>query len=261
MGSTNPVFLLPGALKENRESIAAGLANSVTLGVGQFCTNPGIVVMENSTDSKLFQDKLASCIHNVKAATMLNEGIHQAYIDGVTKMKDREDIQVLATGNKSEPGLQGVPHVFATSTNNYLSDKSLENELFGPSTLAINTDSKLEMLEVAKSLKGHLTASLHGTSEDLENNKELVSILERKAGRLIINGFPTGVEVCHAMVHGGPFPATTDSRSTSVGTRAITRFTRPVCYQDFPDVLLPEELKDGNPIGIWRMVDGKRTKE
>jgi NADP-dependent aldehyde dehydrogenase len=147
--------------------------------------------------------------------------------------------------------------LFVASGETFLKDRTLMEEIFGPSTLVVQCDSREQMLSAARAMEGQLTATIHGTPEDLAANRELIAILESKAGRLLFNGFPTGVEVCHAMTHGGPYPATADGRSTSVGTRAIERFVRPVCYQSFPDAALPDELKDGNPLGIWRIVDGK----
>lgn len=256
MGSTNPVFILPGALKEQKEKIAQGLTGSVTLGVGQFCTNPGLVVVEKSEDAQQFQETLAQQVAEAAPATMLTPGIHQAYENGITQLGKQPGIELLATGKKEGSPNSGTAFVMRTNAKAFLSNKELEAEVFGPSTLAINADTKTELLQLAQSLHGHLTASLFGTEEDLKNYRDLIEILEQKVGRLIINAYPTGVEVCHSMVHGGPFPATTDSRSTSVGTAAITRFTRPVCYQGFPGFLLPDELQDDNPLGIWRLVDG-----
>ena len=145
--------------------------------------------------------------------------------------------------------------------NDLLREPELATEVFGPSTLVIRYDSREELLKLARALEGQLTATLHGSDADLAAFGDLIAILERKAGRLIVNGFPTGVEVCHAMVHGGPYPATSDSRATSVGTYSINRFVRPVCYQDFPQAALPDELKDGNPLAIWRLVDGQFTRD
>ena len=147
------------------------------------------------------------------------------------------------------------------SARSFLEDHTLEEEVFGPSTLVITASDRAELMEAVQKLSGHLTATIHGTEEDLSEYSDLISILEQKVGRLIINGFPTGVEVCHSMVHGGPFPSTTDSRSTSVGTAAVFRFARPVCYQNFPDSLLPDELKEGNPLKIWRLVNGNLKKD
>ncbi|MBD0295992.1 MAG: aldehyde dehydrogenase (NADP(+)), partial [Flavisolibacter sp.] len=154
----------------------------------------------------------------------------------------------------------GISYMLGTTAQSFLEQPILQEEVFGPSTLAVTAQHKDELLKAAETLHGHLTITIHGTGEDLLDNQDLIRILEQKAGRLIINGYPTGVEVSHAMVHGGPFPATTDGRSTSVGTAAINRFVRPVCYQNFPTDLLPDELKDGNPQGIWRLVNGNYQK-
>ncbi len=258
MGSTNPVFILPGALKQKKEEIAKGLTASVTLGVGQFCTNPGLVFYQDSEDAVKFQKIAAENFTNVAADSMLTSGINNAYKNGIDGMKKRKEIQILAEGKSQKAELEGIAYLMQTNSRDFLNDEQLEREIFGPSTLTVTSNDKSELLKVAENLKGHLTVTLQATDEDLKNNSDLIEILERKAGRLIINGFPTGVEVCHSMVHGGPFPATTDSRSTSVGTLAINRFSRPVCYQNFPDDLLPNELKNSNPLGIWRLVDGQR---
>jgi alpha-ketoglutaric semialdehyde dehydrogenase len=256
MGSTNPVFVLPGALKEKKEEIAKGLTASVTLGVGQFCTNPGLVFYENSEDAKKFRETAVASFSEVSAGTMLTEGIKNAYSYGIANIKKYSGINFLAEGKPGE-GNNGTAYLMQTDVSSFLSNENFEEEIFGPSTLNVTSDNRTELIKAAKKLRGHLTATLHATEEDLKNYKELVEILERKAGRLIINGYPTGVEVCHAMVHGGPFPATTDSKTTSVGTMAIDRFTRPVCYQNFPDEFLPDELKNSNPLGIWRLVNGE----
>ncbi|MDL1874088.1 aldehyde dehydrogenase (NADP(+)) [Cytophagia bacterium CHB2] len=260
MGSTNPVFILPGALRERKAEIAKGLTASVTLGVGQFCTNPGLVVFEESADAAQFQQLATANFQEVAAATMLTSQIHRAYVNGIEKLRQQAGVAMLAKGKAEEEGFQGVGYLFQTNARNFLANAHLEEEVFGPSTLAVTASNKTELIGVAQRLKGHLTATLWATDDDFKEYADLIAILERKAGRLIINGFPTGVEVCHAMIHGGPFPATTDSRSTSVGTAAITRFTRPVCYQNFPNAILPDELKNENPLGIWRLVNGERKK-
>lgn len=260
MGSVNPVFVLPGAMMEKNGVIAEGLAASVTLGVGQFCTNPGIVAYERSEEASRFQVTLAEQIKKMETGTMLTNRIHQAFKVGIENISKQKGVSVLAEGLKNESMTGGTPYFLQVDSKNFLSNKQLEEEVFGPSTLAVTAENKTDLIEVAHKLKGHLTASLYATEADLKKYSELVSILERKVGRLIINGFPTGVEVCHSMIHGGPFPATTDSRSTSVGTNAIYRFTRPVSYQNFPDHLLPDELKEGNPLKIWRLFNGKYQK-
>jgi NADP-dependent aldehyde dehydrogenase len=260
MGSTNPVFILPEALKERKEKIAQDLAAAVTLGVGQFCTNPGLVFIPDSEDGSTFKEALSTRFKGINAGVMLTAGIQGSFQKGIEKLRTTKGVNVLAKGAAEGPGSRGAAHLLHASIDSFLKDHTLEEEVFGPSTLAITAHTKAELLQAAKNLSGHLTATLHGTEKDLKENADLIAILEQKVGRLIINGYPTGVEVCHAMVHGGPFPATTDSRSTSVGTGAIARFTRPVCYQNFPTSLLPGELQDGNPLGIWRLVNGERQK-
>lgn len=259
MGSSNPVFVLPHALRERGPEIAKGLTASVTLGMGQFCTNPGLVFYRSSDEAKKFQEAAAEEFNNAVAGPMLTEGINAAYRKGVGSLTKHQGVHILARGKSEGAALEGVAYLLNTNAKDFMNDPHLEEENFGPSTLTVAADSESDLLKIAEGLKGHLTVTLHATGEDLKEYAELISILERKAGRLIINGFPTGVEVCHSMVHGGPFPATTDSRTTSVGTRAIERFARPVCYQDFPHEILPEELKNTNPLRIMRLVNGERT--
>jgi alpha-ketoglutaric semialdehyde dehydrogenase len=260
MGSTNPVFILPRILKERREKIAQDLAASVTLGVGQFCTNPGLVFTEQSEDENTFRTDLSKQVTGISAGVMLTAGIQSNYQKGIEKLKSVEGVDVLASGQNEGEGVRGTPHLLHTNATLFLEKHELEEEVFGPSTLTVTADNKQQLLQAAEKLGGHITATILGTEEDLQEYTELINILEQKVGRLLLNGYPTGVEVCHSMVHGGPFPATTDSRTTSVGTLAIHRFTRPVCYQNFPQSLLPAELKDDNPLGIWRLVDGERIK-
>lgn len=259
MGSTNPVFILPGALQERGEEIASGLAGSVTLGVGQFCTNPGLVILPKD-DAGQLTVPLAQKIDEDAGGTMLTAGIRKAFSEGADKLSDTDGVTMLASGNVPSTSTGIGAKIFVTSSEVLASDKDMSKEIFGPSSVLVDVSSKEKMLDVARNLEGHLTATIHGTDNDLQANRELIDILSRKVGRLIINGFPTGVEVCHAIVHGGPYPATTNAQSTSVGTNAIKRFARPICYQDFPDTLLPEALKEENSLGIWRMVDGEFTK-
>jgi 2,5-dioxopentanoate dehydrogenase len=261
MGSTNPVFILPDALKERNEKIAQDLAAAVTLGVGQFCTNPGLVFIPKSDDGSKFKDALATNIKGINAGVMLTSGIQGSFQKGIEKLSGANGVEILAQGPSEGSGSRGTAHLLHASIKSFLNDHTLEEEVFGPSTLAITADTKAELLQAAKKLGGHITATLHATDKDLKEYGDLISVLEQKVGRLIINGYPTGVEVCHAMVHGGPFPATTDSRTTSVGTGAITRFTRPVAYQNFPTSLLPPELQDGNPLNIFRLVNGEWKKD
>ncbi len=261
MSSTNPVFILPRALKRRMAEIAKGLAASVTLGAGQFCTNPGIVVIEKTEDAEEFLQLLAKSLEDVPSAAMLSSAVFRSYENGIEMLAGQKEIKRLTARVTGEHENMGTPCLLQTSASHFLIHKTLEKEVFGPSTLAIMVNGKKEMLEVAEQLNGHLTATMQAEDEDIYDYTELVNVLQQKAGRLIINGFPTGVEVCHSMIHGGPFPATTDCHFTSVGTAAIRRFARPVCYQNFPDHLLPEELKRNNPLQIWRIVDGVRMKQ
>lgn len=255
MGSVNPVFVLPKILAEKGRAIANSYLSSVTLGVGQFCTNPGILFLQNDKD---FIDEIEKNAPNTQGGVMLTPGIRDAYVRGTEHSK--QYTKVIGIGKASE-GYTAVEPVFLhTDIESWNAQPDLAEEIFGPTSLIVEANTKEEILIAAQNLTGHLTATVHGTAEDLEEYSELLDILEQKVGRLIINGLPTGVEVGHAMVHGGPFPATTDSRSTSVGTGAITRFTRPVSFQDFPDSLLPDELKNDNPLSIWRLVDGELKK-
>lgn len=256
MGSTNPVFVLPQAMRERRENIARELAASVTLGVGQFCTNPGLVFFQGDGDNT-FSKTLSKTLDETPPGVMLTPYIRESYYAGVEKLRTTKGITTVAKTRLQEEKGYAPAYLFQSTADTFLSDHSLEEEVFGPSTLAVTVDNKDQLMQIARQLSGHLTATLHAAGNDLEEYSQLIDILEQKVGRLIVNGYPTGVEVTHAMIHGGPFPATTDGRSTSVGTDAIKRFARPVCYQNFPQPMLPDELKDDNPLHIWRMVNGK----
>ena len=258
MGSVNPTFILPGALAENGQAIARGLHGSFTLGVGQFCTKPGVVILPESKYLEDFAILLQEFTKESPAAPLLTAGIRDAFERGVENRN--ENSASFASENQTE-GFAVNPTVFQTNAGYFLSVDELSEEIFGPTTLLVKSDKHEETLEIARRMEGQLTATIHGTEEDLREFAELIEILETKVGRIIFNGFPTGVEVCHAMVHGGAYPATSDSRSTSVGTRAIERFSRLVCYQDFPQESLPDELKDDNPLGIKRMIDGEFSKD
>jgi 2,5-dioxopentanoate dehydrogenase len=262
MGSVNPVFVLPGAIRERGEAFAEGLKNSVMMGVGQFCTSPGLVVGLQSDELQHSVTKLQSLIEAAPPATMLHAGILQTYEAGIQKLASSDGVTtVRATAAADAAKTQAVASVFTTDAAAFLAQPHLSEEVFGPSTVVVNCGSRDELETIARSLHGHLTATIHGTADDLQEFKGLVAILENKVGRLLFNGFPTGVEVCPSMTHGGPYPATTDSRSTSVGTGAIKRFARPVSYQSFPSEALPLELQDGNPLSIWRLVNGEFMKD
>ncbi|MGH9971277.1 MAG: aldehyde dehydrogenase (NADP(+)) [Pyrinomonadaceae bacterium] len=262
MGSSNPVFVLPNAMREKGRAFAEGLQQSVTLGVGQFCTCPGLVVGLRDEATNSFIEEIERLFEASVPATMLHPGILRAYQDklrgvsGIHGIKMRRAAAV-ADETKTEAG----PAVFVTDGETFLRSEQLGEEVFGPATLIVTCSSREEMMNLAGSLHGHLTATIHGTTADMTQSKDLIDLLQKKVGRLIYNGFPTGVEVCAAMHHGGPYPATTDSRSTSVGTAAIKRFARPICFQNFPQESLPLELKDKNLRGIWRMIDGQLTRD
>lgn len=262
MSSTNPVFILPGALRARGSEIAAGLFASFTLGAGQFCTKPGMVFLPESVNGHPFRNKLKELVESSSEFKLLTSAIHSSYHSGISGRKSENAVALAATGapSKADESYSATAAVFETDAAAFLANKNLESEIFGPSTLLVRS-SPDELLKIAHNLEGQLTATIHGTDEDLRDAAELISVLETRVGRLVFNGFPTGVEVCHAMVHGGPYPSTSDGRSTSVGTHAIFRFTRLVCYQGFPNEALPPELQDENPLGIWRMVDGEFTRD
>lgn len=255
MGSVNPVFFLPQIIVEQSASLAATLVESITTGVGQFCTSPGLIVVLRE-DADDFLSAVEACLASKPPGVMLNDGIKQKFLSGLSTLTA---IAGVVRRGRQSPDLDGclaAPVLLQTDASTLLDNPVLAEEVFGPSAVIITCDSRDEMLCVAESLHGQLSASVHGTNRELGEFRDLLSVLERKVGRLILNGFPTGVEVCASMHHGGPYPASTDSRSTSVGNYALTRFLRPVCYQNFPQELLPAALCDQNRLDIWRLVDG-----
>jgi NADP-dependent aldehyde dehydrogenase len=262
MSSTNPVFVLPEALRTRGTEIAKGLFSSFTLGVGQFCTKPGLIFLPQNESSDALVAELIANVRQAAPSPMLTEGICKSYKSGVAQRQAHGGLEILAQTSPEAVGAAHVsPVLFQIKGTELLRDPELMKEIFGPSTLIVRYTDRQELIALAYALEGQLTATLHGTDADIASFADLIGLLERKAGRLVVNGFPTGVEVCHAMVHGGPYPATSDSRHTSVGTQAIYRFARPVCYQDFPQAALPDELKDENPLGIWRLINGAFTRD
>ncbi|SPB12776.1 fatty aldehyde dehydrogenase [Caballeronia novacaledonica] len=255
MSSVNPVFALPGALTARGDTLAAAFIDSVTLGVGQFCTNPGLVIGLADSDLDDFIDNAAAALEKKGTQTMLTAGIAAAYEDGV-KHRDAAAKRI-ATGETGKASSGALPALYRVSAEEFLAKPQLAEEIFGPTSVIVVCRDEDEMIRVARSLEGQLTATLLMEKNDVELARRLLPVLERKAGRILANGFPTGVEVSYAMVHGGPYPATSDSRSTSVGAMAIERFLRPVCYQDLPAALLPEALADDNPLSLWRLRDGE----
>jgi len=262
MSSTNPVFILPGALRERGENIATGLHTSFTMGAGQFCTKPGMVFLPQGDEAQVFVQKLQQLMKATGSSHLLTKGICSSYGSAIEDRGTNQAVELLAEAQPRarSGGFGAQAALFQTDAKTFL-NSDLADEIFGPTTLLVNHSTRDQVLAIAKSLEGHLTATIHGTEQDLRDFADLIAMLENKVGRLIFNGFPTGVEVTHAMVHGGPYPATSDGRSTSVGSQAIFRFARPVCYQGFPDSVLPDALKNANPLGIWRMVEGQMSRD
>ena len=260
MSSINPVIVLPQALQARGEQVAGELAASVVMGCGQFCTNPGLVVGIQSPQFEHFVQTLVARMADQGPQTMLNAGTLRSYQNGVQHLLAHPGIQHLA--GQPQTGNQAQPQLFKANVSLLLNgDPLLQEEVFGPTTVVVEVADAEQLAEALRHLQGQLTATLIAEPDDLHAFASLVPLLERKAGRLLLNGYPTGVEVSDAMVHGGPYPATSDARGTSVGTLAIDRFLRPVCFQNYPDALLPDALKNANPLGIARLLDGVNSRE
>lgn len=256
MGSVNPVYILPEKLKLEKNEWAEKLVASITGGVGQFCTKPGLIIAIESDELHEFLEILATRTAQVAPAKMLHGGIAKSYLDKRTQALEQDGIDTLYPDLEEE----GSPLIATVHASEYLTNKLLHEEVFGPYSLLIRCEDMQQLTEVALSMEGQITSTLIATDDELEKNSALVRILMETCGRLVHNGVPTGVEVVNAMHHGGPYPATTDSRFTSVGSDAIKRFLRPVCFQNFPGHLLPEELKDENPLGLFRTVNDILTQ-
>lgn len=259
MGSINPVFAFNHALCQRAESMAKEYAASLTLGAGQFCTNPGAFIALKGDGLKRFKTVLESEIHGIAPAKMLNKGIYQAFEKNKATLSSQESVEVLTESIIQATEGEGRPKVVYTSAKNFLNNIVLSEEVFGPFGIVIEADSHAEVLAIAKQLKGQLTITIAGTKEDVREHADIFNVVKDKAGRLLFNGMPTGVEVVYAMQHGGPFPSCTDPRFTSVGPDAVKRFVRPLAFQNWPDEFLPEELKNDNPLDIVRIVDGVST--
>ena len=257
MSSGNPVFVLPGALRKGPAEFAKGLFGSFTLAAGQMCTKPGIVLVPESPETATFLSALGKLVEAATPFTLLTSGIARAYAQGTKAQSVRTQTAAQAATVDHDGACAANAQLFTASLEELLATPSLAEEIFGPDTLLVRCDATSDYLRAARALDGHLTASIFGDDADLAENRELVRILEQKAGRLIFNGFPTGVEVNHSMVHGGPYPSTSDPRFTSVGSLAIYRFAKPVCFQGFPEAQLPPELQNANPLGVRRLRDGK----
>ncbi|WP_310725126.1 aldehyde dehydrogenase family protein, partial [Burkholderia multivorans] len=257
MSSINPVVLFPAALAARGDAIATGFVESLTLGVGQFCTNPGLVLAIDGPELDRFEAAAAQALAKKPAGVMLTRGIADAYRNGRGTLAELPGVREIGTGEPAQTECQAGGALYDVAAQAFLSEPAFGHEVFGPSSLIVRCRDFDEVARVLDALEGQLTATLQMDADDKPLARRLLPILERKAGRLLVNGFPTGVEVCDAMVHGGPFPATSNAAFTSVGATAIDRFLRPVCYQDFPDDLLPEALQQDNPLSIPRLRDGK----
>ena len=257
MSSINPVFVLPGALAGSATSLGEAWVASVTTGVGQLCTSPGLVFIPSGQAADDFIAAAGAAVRQVSGSAMLTAGIARAFDRGAEAFSNHSGVRTVAQGTPDATvAVCGLPQLFVTDAQTFLADDSLQAEVFGPASLVVTVDSVAQMAAILDGLEGQLTVTIHSDADE-PGARELLDAAELCAGRVLFNGWPTGVEVGHAMVHGGPFPATSNSQSTSVGTLAIDRFLRPVSYQNVPPALLPEVLQDANPLGVWRRHDGR----
>jgi NADP-dependent aldehyde dehydrogenase len=261
MGSVNPLIVLPGAVRARGESIAEGLVTSATLGVGQFCTKPGLTFVINDENTPGFIERITGEMTLRQSGVLLNEHIEQGVTGSVSAAVVKHNVTVLTGGTHGNAHSFSYPNtIMQTTGEDFIQDEALQNEHFGPVMMLILCDSHEELTAALQALHGTLTATIHAEDSDMDQAQALFSLLREKAGRLIWNGYPTGVEVVYSMQHGGPYPATTSPATTSVGMTAIRRFMRPVAFQNMPETLLPDALKNANPRGIWRIVNGEHTK-
>ncbi|MEJ5105684.1 aldehyde dehydrogenase (NADP(+)) [Chryseobacterium sp. MYb328] len=255
MGSINPVFALKNLIENKAETLAKEYVSSLTLGVGQFCTNPGVFIAVKGESLDRFISAVKNEITGIAPANMLHKGIYENFEHHKANAIAQPDIEVIAT-TATEEG-KGSAAVIQTNAQSFINNPVLSEEVFGPFGIIVTCENKEELIQIAKKLKGQLTITVAATSDDIRENSELIHLLKDKCGRLLFNGMPTGVEVVYAMQHGGPFPSTTDARFTSVGPDAVKRFVRPISFQNWPDEFLPEELRNENPLQISRIVDGE----
>jgi len=260
MGSVNPVFVLPGIMQKEGTAVAEKLAASNLLSAGQFCTNPGLIFSLQSDATENFLTVFAATVMQANADNMLSENICHNYNKGIKSLLIQKELKLKSYGKETNTGKGATPHMFQTDAQAFLDNKELWHEIFGPVSIHVVAKNISELYAVANAMQGQLTAAVWAAEDDILISKKLVEQLQLKAGRVIFNNVPTGVEVTHAMVHGGPYPATTDTRSTSVGTGSVYRFTRPVCYQNFPQELLPSVLKNANSENIQRFVNGEISR-
>ena len=260
MGSVNPIFLLPEQLELDAESLAEKIAGSVTLGVGQFCTNPGLLFVVEGDSLTRFKNKLKDLLQSTVPAPMLHAGIKQSYQSRSTALRAKVGVSTWVAST-DQPELGATPQLTETTLDRFIQDRSLHEEVFGPATMLVVCPTVSDLLVAAAHIEGQLTTSVFGTDEELSKHNTLLKMLQHRCGRINFNMVPTGVEVVQSMQHGGPFPATTDPRFTAVGSDAILRFVRPISFQNCPEALLPDELKSANPLQIWRKIDGVWSNE
>lgn len=258
MGSVNPIFTLPKKMSKESEPLAKAFASSLTLGVGQFCTNPGLIFVSES-HAEGFGNTLTTELSAIPSAPMLHQGIAQAYYEAIQSLQTRPELHWVKVADPKHE-INGSPAFAIIKASDWVRDDLFQQEIFGSFALMVTYKNESELLDIARKLHGQLTITIWAEAEELQMQRELLNLLEEKCGRLLFKGVPTGVEVGHAMQHGGPYPSTTDARSTSVGSYAIKRFARPISFQDMPSEFLPEALRDENPLHIMRLVNGEWKK-
>lgn len=258
MGSVNPIFCFSKKLQKENDALAKAFVASLTLGVGQFCTNPGLIFVPKS-EAKAFEKAIADELNDIASAPMLHPGIAEAYYNSIQYLQSREELRWVKVAD-AQHLINGSTALAEIKASDWLEDTVFQQEVFGAFAMMVVYETENELVEIAKHLHGQLTVTIWAEKEELQDQLFLLNLLEEKCGRLLFKGVPTGVEVGYAMQHGGPYPSTTNSRSTSVGVYAIKRFARPIAFQDMPEELLPDALRDSNPLGIWRMVDGEYKK-
>ena len=262
MGSINPIVILPNAMNERPKEIAGLIAGSITLGGGQFCTNPGLLLIIEKKGYSNFLDELNDAISTIAPSVMLNEKIHKSFETDKYSALNQKGVKIEAVSRHEITGDNlAMPTLASVNAASFFRNSSLSDEIFGPYSLIVKCKNENELEDIVGTLEGQLTATIFAADKENEDYGSIINQLKNRVGRIIFNGVPTGVEVCGSMQHGGPYPASGDVRFTSVGTSSIKRFTRPIAFQDWPDYELPDELKKSNPLNIWRWVDNYLTKE
>jgi NADP-dependent aldehyde dehydrogenase len=261
MGSINPVVILPKALENRNEALAKTYASSITLGTGQFCTNPGLIIGIKSAAFNSFINQLSQEIMDINPSCMLHPNIKKAYKANKEKVMAQDHVVVTADYASDVAENHAQQAVVSIEGNTFLENPSLHIEVFGPFSMVVQCDNALQLEQVIASLDGQLTGTVIADNDEISEYSKSIAALQNRVGRIIFNGVPTGVEVCESMVHGGPYPASTDSRFSAVGISSIKRWVRPFSYQSWPNYVLPDELKNENPLSIFRNIDGLRTKD